>query len=254
MKNEEERKTFVFDPLWADAIAELDPEMRLAAYEAITVYARVGELPDSTPPAVRALMVFISNALDKAAARYDAVVRARQEAGRRGGSRKQTEANASKSKQTEANASKSKQTEANASKSKQTEANPSIYVNDNDYVSTDVDDDIGDGGDSLSREIAELARSDVWLYEVQGQHHRTVDELRQLLPEFERQCRVSGIDAHASIRDAKSHFDNWLRKKDDIKRKEQRDERLYNGKRRDADARRGVDISTVQAKDYYQPL
>lgn len=244
MKNEEERKTFVFDPLWADAIAELDPEMRLAAYEAITVYASVGELPDSTPPAVRALMVFISNALDKAAARYDAVVRARQEAGRRGGSRKQTEANPSKR----------KQTEANASKSKQTEANPSIYVNDNDYVSTDVDDDIGDGGDSLSREIAELARSDVWLYEVQGQHHRTVDELRQLLPEFERQCRVSGIDAHASIRDAKSHFDNWLRKKDDIKRKEQRDERLYNGKRRDADARRGVDISTVQAKDYYQPL
>ena len=127
MKNEEERKTFVFDPLWADAIAELDPEMRLAAYEAITIYARGGELPDSTPPAVRALMVFISNAMDKAAARYDAVVRARQEAGQRGGSRKQTQANASKPEQTQANASKPEQTQANPSKRKQTQANMIMY-------------------------------------------------------------------------------------------------------------------------------
>lgn len=106
--------------------------------------------------------------------------------------------------------------------------NDNVY--DNDYVSTDVDDVVVDDnarerpGDKLSSEIAEMLAADLWQYEVQKSCHRTAADIRALLPAFETDCRANGITGHDSIKDAKSHFCNWIRKKDQIKRKEQNNE------------------------------
>lgn len=72
--------------------------------------------------------------------------------------------------------------------------------------------------DRLASEIDEMRRSEVWLYNLQALHHRTIDQLRRLLDDFELACRADGRTGHDSLADAQSHFNRWLRFADGTRR------------------------------------
>lgn len=64
----------------------------------------------------------------------------------------------------------------------------------------------------IDKEIEELKLSCVWLDNLQTLHHLPKDVLIKKLDDFKLQCLADGIEEHANIRDAKQHFNNWLRK------------------------------------------
>ena len=64
----------------------------------------------------------------------------------------------------------------------------------------------------IDKEIEELKQSCVWLDNLQTLHHLPKDVLINKLDDFKLQCLADGIEEHANIRDAKQHFNNWLRK------------------------------------------
>lgn len=64
----------------------------------------------------------------------------------------------------------------------------------------------------IDKEIEELKLSCVWLDNLQTLHHLPKDVLINKLDDFKLQCLADGIEEHANIRDAKRHFNNWLRK------------------------------------------
>lgn len=64
----------------------------------------------------------------------------------------------------------------------------------------------------IDKEIEELKLSCVWLDNLQTLHHLPKDVLINKLDDFKLQCLADGIEEHANIRDAKQHFNNWLRK------------------------------------------
>lgn len=64
----------------------------------------------------------------------------------------------------------------------------------------------------IDKEIEELKLSCVWLDNLQILHHLPKDVLINKLDDFKLQCLADGIEEHANIRDAKQHFNNWLRK------------------------------------------
>ena len=65
----------------------------------------------------------------------------------------------------------------------------------------------------IDKEIEELKLSCVWLDNLQTLHHLPKDVLINKLDDFKLQCLADGIEEHANIRDAKQHFNNWLRKR-----------------------------------------
>lgn len=64
----------------------------------------------------------------------------------------------------------------------------------------------------IDKEIEELKLSCVWLDNLQTLHHLPKDVLINKLDDFKLQCLADGIEEHANIKDAKQHFNNWLRK------------------------------------------
>ena len=64
----------------------------------------------------------------------------------------------------------------------------------------------------IDAEIEELKQSSIWLEQLQMLHHLPKDTLISKLDDFKLQCLADGIEHHANIRDAKQHFNNWLRK------------------------------------------
>lgn len=64
----------------------------------------------------------------------------------------------------------------------------------------------------IDKEIEELKLSCVWLDNLQTLHHLPKDVLINKLDDFKLQCLADGIEEHTNIRDAKQHFNNWLRK------------------------------------------
>lgn len=65
---------------------------------------------------------------------------------------------------------------------------------------------------SLDQSIEALARSDVWLDNLQALHHMTKADMVRLLPRFKAECVANGKDKPRTLEDAKAHFNSWLRK------------------------------------------
>lgn len=95
----------------------------------------------------------------------------------------------------------------------------------------------------IDSEIAELKQSAIWLDNLQTLHHLSVDTLKQKLSDFKLQCLADGIEHHANIRDAKQHFNNWLRK---IQYNNDNDKVRPETRNR----RRGNILSSSQEKEY----
>ena len=97
---------------------------------------------------------------------------------------------------------------------------------------------------SLEEEISALKADTIWLDQLQVLHHTPSDELLRRLDGFKLQCAADGLERHTGgIRDAKSHFNNWLR----IKLKEEDDDK--NRTRKNSD-RRGNLLKAGERKDY----
>lgn len=65
---------------------------------------------------------------------------------------------------------------------------------------------------SLDQSVNALARSDVWLDNLQTLHHMAKAEMVKLLPRFKAECVANGKDRPRTLEDAKAHFNSWLRK------------------------------------------
>lgn len=65
---------------------------------------------------------------------------------------------------------------------------------------------------SLDQSIEALARSDVWLDNLQALHRMTKADMVRLLPRFKAECVANGKDKPRTLEDAKAHFNSWLRK------------------------------------------
>lgn len=65
---------------------------------------------------------------------------------------------------------------------------------------------------SLDQSVEALARSDVWLDNLQALHRMTKADMVRLLPRFKAECVANGKDKPRTLEDAKAHFNSWLRK------------------------------------------
>ena len=65
---------------------------------------------------------------------------------------------------------------------------------------------------NLDQSIEALARSDVWLDNLQALHHMPKADMVRLLPRFKAECVANGKDKPRTLEDAKAHFNSWLRK------------------------------------------
>lgn len=65
---------------------------------------------------------------------------------------------------------------------------------------------------NLDQSVEALARSDVWLDNLQALHHMAKAEMVKLLPRFKAECVANGKDKPRTLEDAKAHFNSWLRK------------------------------------------
>lgn len=96
----------------------------------------------------------------------------------------------------------------------------------------------------LDEEIKALKADTIWLDQLQTLHHVPRDELIRRLDDFELQCAADGIERHSGgIRDAKSHYNNWLR----IVLKNEKDDK--NRTRKNPD-RGGNLLKADERKDY----
>lgn len=74
---------------------------------------------------------------------------------------------------------------------------------------------------TLDKEIEELKAEESWLDQLQVLHQKDAATLRALLDEFRLHCAANGLEAGhpGGMRDAKQHFNSWLRKRADGDRK-----------------------------------
>jgi hypothetical protein len=64
---------------------------------------------------------------------------------------------------------------------------------------------------TLDQEIEILKNDECWLDQLQLLHHMEKSMLRKNLDSFRVQCKSDGKERHASLQDAKQHFNSWLR-------------------------------------------
>lgn len=76
------KDSVIFYQDWYEAIAELPPEERVQAYDAVFAYAFKGETP--TNKLIRGITALMRSAIDRDNAKYSVTSRARSEAGKKG--------------------------------------------------------------------------------------------------------------------------------------------------------------------------
>lgn len=69
--------------------------------------------------------------------------------------------------------------------------------------------------DRLQQEIDELKNDMIWLEPICMNHKIKLSELDSLFDAFKLECQCNAVTEHISIEDAKKHFNNWLRKRND---------------------------------------
>ena len=79
--------------------------------------------------------------------------------------------------------------------------------------STDVDEKKSSSPKTvLDQEINDLKNDSIWLDNLQVVHRMGVEKLKFMLDKFRTHCIAEGILCHQNERDAKQHYNNWLRK------------------------------------------
>ena len=245
---------------------EYPAEVRLEVYDAIIEYAASGRLSELKPLAKMAFS-FIRKEIDSNNAKYDETVKKRSEAGKKGmasryGSRETADGDESCQagpEDTGDSESLTKLTKANKTNKRQQKLTKLTNVTDNvydsDYVSTVVDDDKRTGAHEpptpperlLDSEIEELKADAAWLDAMRTLHHADADALMARLDDFRLHCAASGLEGGhpGGLRDAKSHFNNWLRVRAAEERKMPADAgRLAAEERERAEERREKDRFT----------
>lgn len=91
---------------------------------------------------------------------------------------------------------------------------------------------------SLDEEIVLLSQEDMWLDQLQVLHELDKSTLKLLLSkDYKAQCIAGGVTGHINIKDAKSHFNNWIFK-------------FKNNNNGNKNRRRSSEVRAVSAQDY----
>lgn len=148
MAKEKRRDSFVYHLAWEDVLDNLPEEVREEVRGAIIGYARTGVTPELKPLAAVAF-AFVRRDMDWDIRKYEDMVSARSESGRKGGSARQSE-QGGQDRQSQANEAK----QANASfakQNRQSQANEAIYDYEYEYVPHNV---CGDGAQARTEGVA----------------------------------------------------------------------------------------------------
>lgn len=97
---------------------------------------------------------------------------------------------------------------------------------------------------SIKEEIAFLKAETIWLNNLTILHNADVSTLIVKLDDFYIHCIAEGKESHDSIKDAKSHFNSWLRIQ------KQQESNNKNGEKTNKQRRRGTEITATSAEDY----
>lgn len=97
---------------------------------------------------------------------------------------------------------------------------------------------------SIKEEIDFLKAETIWLNNLTILHNADVSTLMAKLDDFYIHCMAEGKESHDSIKDAKSHFNSWLRIQ------KQQESNNKNGEKTNKQRRRGTEITATCAEDY----
>ena len=233
---ENEKKSFVFNCEWQKVLKEYPAEVRLEVYDAIIEYVVSGKLSELKPLAKMAFS-FIKNEIDYNQRKYEEKVGQNRENGSKGGAPKGNK-NASKQPKTTENNQNNQNNQNNPTVEKTTQTT----LNDNDNIinTTTTTPHTGaracEGGKGLpvySKLLESSLESQQWLETLCMNYHMGTERLKELLHEFVTDSECRGVDdTGKTLRDFKSHFNNWLlvrlRVENDQKRRDNGD-RQGNG-------------------------
>ena len=115
-------------------------------------------------------------------------------------------------------------------------------------ISTDVDiKESSPSPSTIKQEVEFLKGEEIWLSNLQMLHRLDVNALKNRLDDFVVQCIADGKTSHASIQDAKQHFNSWLRIK-------LNNSNNYANIQQQNNRRRGSEITATSAEDYKTPF
>lgn len=183
-------------------------EVRYEVYDAIIEYAASGRLSELKPLAKMAFS-FIKYEIDNNQRKYDEKVERNRINGSKGGAPKgNTNAKAKQPKTTET-------TQNNPTVEKTTETTLNDNVND---ITTTTTPPTGaracEGDTSLpvyGKFLKSTLKSQTWLETLAMNYHMGTERLKELLHEFVTDSECRGFDdTGKTLRDFKSHFNNWL--------------------------------------------
>lgn len=207
---------------------EYPAEVRYEVYDAIIEYAASGRLSELKPLAKMAFS-FIKYEIDNNQRKYDEKVERNRANGSKGGAPKgNTNAKAKHPKTTET-------TQNNPTVEKTTETTLNDNVND---ITTTTTPPTGaracEGGKGLpvyNKLLESSLKSKPWLETLCMNYHMGMERLVALLREFVTDSECRGVDdTGKTLRDFKSHFNNWLLVRLRVE-KEQQEKQQGNGNR-----------------------
>lgn len=236
---------------WKEALADLTPEERCAAWEAIMDYAFDGTVPEDK--FLKVLTAMMRTRIDKDQSHYDKTCTKRAEAGRLGGlksgearsKRKQSEANGSNASSGEAFASFASSNEANeasGSKRKQNE-HDNDYDNDNDILPSLREDEYIRAAEKILNDW--IAQNQITLHSFCKNNHLSFEELKDLGRQVIVDWLLGGWKANGFAPGtgewSATHFQNAIRSKKNILSKQesnasQQQDRLQRRRSTDATA------------------
>lgn len=215
------RESFTFRKEWKSAIAELSPDERLEAYEAVIDYATTGIKPNGMSDASSLAFRFIAADIDQDVQKYTETAKKRSAAGRKHRGNQYT---------------RQEQTDSNSTSA--------TIIPESAPVSSPTQED------TLEQEKERLQKSRAWQESVCMNFGMSIDDLIPHIESFFLDCRARGKLSHNNLRDAQSHFNDWLR----IKLKQQNENGNNNTSfkaKQQRDKGYAARISQLLAEDQY---
>lgn len=215
------RESFTFRKEWKSAIAELSPDERLEVYEAVIDYATTGIKPNGMSDASSLAFRFIAADIDQDVQKYTETAKKRSAAGRKHRGNQYT---------------RQEQIDSNSTSA--------TIIPESAPVSSPTQED------TLEQEKERLRLSRAWQESVCMNFGMSIDDLIPHIESFFLDCRARGKLSHNNLRDAQSHFNDWLR----IKLKQQNENGNNNTSfkaKQQRDKGYAARISQLLAEDQY---
>lgn len=215
------RESFTFRKEWKSAIAELSPDERLEVYEAVIDYATTGIKPNGMSDASSLAFRFIAADIDQDVQKYTETAKKRSAAGRKHRGNQYT---------------RQEQIDSNSTSA--------TIIPESAPVSSPTQED------TLGQEKERLQKSRAWQESVCMNFGISIDDLIPHIESFFLDCRARGKLSHNNLRDAQSHFNDWLR----IKLKQQNENGNNNTSfkaKQQRDKGYAARISQLLAEDQY---